>query len=442
MKKVKNGFQCNLTMKFSIVFIVINYSLMVTSCKKSYIKEEHIIDSLFNLSYDLSTIQPDSSIALAIIANKLSTEINYEKGIGLSLHAIAYAYQSKGNISQAMSYYSKSLQSFEIINDLSNISSTYGGQRELFELAKNYEKAYEYYTKEDSIDKLLNIYDYSFKDLINKSDLLINLNKLEEAKKILIRAESLSKKDKDNTDIGYLYNSLANLNAANNNNNTAISFYSKAIKSYPRNDSEAINTTKLRLAKIYFKQKKYDSCIQYSLSSYNSSSKSILKKLDACKQLQISYEMLDSSINLKYLKECFQLEDTLLIGTMPIFQNLSITEDNRERVYKMKYENDKKSHDDLIYSLLIFFLLFSIFILLLLYGNVFNKSKFKNSIFKFSWSLEILMLYEFCILISEEYLHKKFENTLTIFIIQIIIGGVLVKLHEISERKIKNKYFN
>src|SRR5829696_10251209 len=106
-------------MKKHLLFILAVCVVSIVSGQKSKnsLSDSIKVNALLDSSKPYINTQPDTAIALANEAKKLSQEINYDKGEALALKNIGLVYYYQGKFVQTLEYWNQSLKILQSIGD-------------------------------------------------------------------------------------------------------------------------------------------------------------------------------------------------------------------------------------------------------------------------------------------------------------------------------------
>jgi signal transduction histidine kinase/DNA-binding response OmpR family regulator len=103
---------------------------------------------LNNISFGIHTNDPDEGLKYAFMALKLSEDLGWKKGLGLSYNALYANYIIKSENRLAMEYCFKSLKVFEELGEIKGIAANLGNIADCYSAEGNYSKALDYELRE------------------------------------------------------------------------------------------------------------------------------------------------------------------------------------------------------------------------------------------------------------------------------------------------------
>jgi serine phosphatase RsbU (regulator of sigma subunit) len=213
--------------KYYLVFFVI---ISLNSFSQSFSAEEiKLHDSLMNAVHNVEnhdTVRinalleianfyyldnPDTTIIICELAQKMSEEINYQKGKSESYGWLGYLLQQKGDIEDALNYYHKSLEIQKNIQDKYGMATSYNNIGYVYQNQGNIPLALEYYhislkLLEELSNKKGMAASYNNLGLIydNQGETSLALNYYQKSLKLL---EEIS----DKQGMAYLYNNIGTI---------------------------------------------------------------------------------------------------------------------------------------------------------------------------------------------------------------------------------------
>ena len=187
--------------------------------------------------------QPDQCIEIAQSALKISEDLDFQPGIGMSLLNIGLGHYYKGIYTLAIEYYSQALETFERVEFLPGQSMVYNNFGAIYCRLNNYEKGLEFYLKAYKIDTKI---DY-------KQNMALTLN-----------------------NIGSIYSSQKNFD-------DALEYYFKSIDIAEEiGFQNAICNSLTNIGNVYLKQKDFMRALEYLNKSrqlcYETSNNGVLVK--------------------------------------------------------------------------------------------------------------------------------------------------------------------
>ena len=291
-------------------------SLYVTL--KEHPKEDTVrVKILFAICHREVPFHPAKNKALAEEALKISTKINFVRGIGNANRYIADYHKVVGEYPLAIKHVYEMLRAFERIPYTIGISQAYQMLGILHDEGGNFEKAKMYYDK------------------------AIELCKTAGLKK----------------ELGYCYNNLAGLYFDFSDFNRALEFYLKSIEIRRQiKDERGLSTAYGNLASVYVKQKKYNDALIYFEKALP-----LAKKLDYLERIANIYESMGEMYTLTgnydkaqtYLSGAVALEKRINNKRMlqTTYNHLATLEKKRNRFEKaLQYVESANLYEDSLYT--------------------------------------------------------------------------------------------
>ncbi|WP_372755587.1 ATP-binding protein [Mariniflexile sp.] len=222
---------------------------------------------LIKLLYDIKDY--DRALKYIIESEKLSTNLNYTKGIAETNYFKALIYAEKGDYINAVTGYEKSKSLYKSLSDtlgIAKVNNSIG----LIEIKRgNYSKGIQYslaaikeLEKRNLKKELSTAYSNLAKAYqnINASDKAINFN---------MKAVEIQTELRDNAGLTQSYNQLADLYSSNNENRKAIEFYEKVLRG-KNSDVDSLKGSILpKIGAEYLKFNDYDKAAKYLLEGLN-----------------------------------------------------------------------------------------------------------------------------------------------------------------------------
>ncbi len=315
----------------SILFIPVYLWLffMIHSCQRSsqtsipgnMETEKELIDSLNELSWELSPTNFKKSLSLANKALIKSQNISYTSGIALSYLRIGLAYDYEGDYTEAFDNYYKSLKLWQEIGDQKQIATTYNNIGTSYYIQADYVNAMKYCLMSLKIREDLN----DMKDVaqsLNNLGLIFRVQeRYDEAISIYSKSIDIRTKIHDITGVMYAEQNIGvayekkgvpdsalyhynfalklagelndSISLASNLSNTSniykiVGNYSAAVKNGLRaekilrkiNDRETLSYVAESLGELYFKINNYSLAYRYTIESLELAKKLGRKELE------------------------------------------------------------------------------------------------------------------------------------------------------------------
>lgn len=114
------------------------------------------VDLFYNLSRaQTGELEYASALKSAKMAEVLSKQLNYKRGLAKAYHCIGNVYIQEGNYPDALEYHLKSVQLKEELGDLQGMSASFNNIAKIYNSSENYKEAITYYLKSISLKKKL-----------------------------------------------------------------------------------------------------------------------------------------------------------------------------------------------------------------------------------------------------------------------------------------------
>lgn len=216
---------------------------------KAKLKGRVLVDSLFkhlpsstedtgkvkllnNISVALYQINPDSGIIYGEWAKKLSTDLNWRKGLGLSYLSLGLNYEAKTQNSDALENYHKANIIFDEIRDLIHKANTLGNIGNVYTSLNQLDKALMYDSTALVLFELLKDNEGRLRNYGNIAQLYQGKKNYPKAHQYYTMALDMSYKLRSLSEIAKNLGNIAGLYFDENNLKSAIEYGEKAIKMY------------------------------------------------------------------------------------------------------------------------------------------------------------------------------------------------------------------
>lgn len=299
---------------YSACFLLLTCNANAQSTKKTkQVGDTNTVNTLIQSSKENFGTDPAKSIQLAKQAQKLAQQIDFNKGIALSLKTIGIAYYYQGNDLEALSYYQQALTIFKSIGDEAGVSNIQNNMGAIYMNQGDYAKALPYFLKSleiaDKIDDTLR----SLTALTNIGAIYSrNDSTLDKALTYGLKALPLAKNINDSQAIGTITVNLGNIYATQGRDSLALVFLKASLKAFGNSENSPASYN--AIGKVYLKQKKYKQALSSHQQAYNRATR-LNGKLDVVQSLQgfaNTYVALgDDETGIKYFKEAEVIADSI-----------------------------------------------------------------------------------------------------------------------------------
>ena len=211
----------------------------------------------------------DKALKYTIESEKLSTNLNYTKGIAETTYYKSLIYAQKGDYINAISGYEKSKKLFKDLNDSLGIAKVNNSIGYIEIKRGNYSKGLQYSLsaiKELEKQNLKKDLSLAYSNLAKAYQ---NINAIDRSITYNLKAVEVQSQLNDNTALTQSYHQLADLYSSKNENRKAIEYYQKIL------DGKATNTDSLqgiiypKLGAEYLKFNDYEKANQYLIEGLN-----------------------------------------------------------------------------------------------------------------------------------------------------------------------------
>ncbi|HEX4875195.1 MAG TPA: hypothetical protein VFV31_00890 [Chitinophagaceae bacterium] len=395
---------------------------------------------MWQIARDMGLYNPDSALQLSQQAVYLANKIGYTEGESRSLGILANTFSKIGNYTRALELYLKKLQLEEKRNNPRNMASVLMNIGTVYIFQEEYDKAFFYLFKADSLIRLKNIEDLKYYSAVNIGDTYNRMKRadssfyyfnrsLEEA----IKLDDIDLIGTSLTGLGHSYMALGKTELARQHYLSGIQHLKEA------NDYEVLCEAALGLARLYEKTKQYDSAGWYGLFSMQIAGKGFLDwELQAAQFLTDHYRMrkdIDSAF--KYVNYVNALNDSVNSRTkIRELQVISSNEQFRQAEMEEKRKVAEVERMQQLQLLLIAIVIPGLFLLSLLLSRINVSVKF----IRLLGVLSLLFLFEYLTLLLHPTVARLTHHTPVFeIIIFVALAAILIPLHHKLEHWFINK---
>ena len=399
-------------------------------------------------------VYTDPSKALEFLepALDLAEKNHFEQGVADVKGDIGTVNLSIGNHTEAFHSYTEALKIYLELTEKhpngnfeSQVSIMYCNIALVYHHMGNYVKAMAYFTKSLEIDERLHKNDMLAYDYLNIGDTYEKMGIADSARKYTRYALDRTARNRDTTLYALSLLNLGNVFHRFGNADSALTRYHQAIKYASGRNDDYFCEALLGIAKVMFAAHRSDSALYYAKLSLATAigSTNRMQSLEASNFLCTYYQQNRNSDSLcRYQAYAIAMTDTLFKQKEAQFQNLSEAENIRQRDYEHERIEAAMAHSRQIKMFLVFSILGMFCIALLFSKKVnFGKRKLRPQYLKFLWDIELLLIYEFIILVSESTIgYITHEELYLTFTCQVMIGALLVRLHHYFGNLVNRKF--
>lgn len=447
---VKNAFASNylILILFALLFWLPVNRLMAQKAKVDSLSkllaaakdDTSRVKYMWQIARDVGVYNPDSALQLSQQALYLASKIGYTEGESRSLGILANTFGKIGNYTRALELYLKKLKLEEKRNNPRNMASVLMNIGTVYIFQEDYDKAFLYLFKADSLIRLKNIDDLKYYSAVNIGDTYNRMKRPDSSFFYFNRSleEAMKLNDVDLigtslTGLGHSYMALDKIELARQHYLTGIQHLSEA------NDYEVLCEAALGLARLYEKNKQYDSAGWYGLLSMQTASKGFLNwELQAAQFLTEHYRMrkdIDSAF--KYVNYVNALNDSVNSRTkIRELQVISSNEQFRQAELEEKRKIDDEERMQQLQMLLIAIVIPGLFLLSMLLSRINVSVKF----IRLLGVLSLLFLFEYLTLLLHPTVARLTHHTPVFeIIIFVALAAILIPLHHKLEHWFINK---
>jgi tetratricopeptide (TPR) repeat protein len=389
---------------------------------------------IFNYYQDLEI---DSALYYSKEALQLSSNLNYQWGIGKAYGIFCSLNISFGNYAKALDYGLKCLRIFEKLNDPVALADTYSRLGQIARNQNNFNEALRYFRKALVVDEEIQDPAYKAIHLSNISTTFLNLNLPDSALQYGEAAYNLWRHATNQKFMGRALIRIAESHFRLGNNDLAFEYCKMGIKkSLGVNNLRLVGEGYSKLSEMYINIGAKDSALIYARKSWVlfDQLKTKNKLVEVSALLAKVYKAkgnLDSAY--KYQEQVTLINDSLSSETnITQTQNLNFEEKLRQQeitATELK-ANEERKHN-LQYAAIAVALITFLILFFTLSRSIIVKTKF----IEFFGVLGLLAVFEFINLFIHPYLsHATNDSPVLMLLILIGIGALLVPLHHRLEK--------
>lgn len=382
-------------------------------------------------------LEKDSALYYSHEALQLSSNLNYQWGIGKAYGILCSLNISFGNYATALDYGLKCLRIFEKLNDPIGLADTYSRLGQVARNQNNFNDALSYFRKALVVDERIQDPAYKAIHLSNISTTFLNLNLPDSALQYGDAAYGLWRNAANQKYMGRALIRMSEAHFKLGNKELAFEYCKMGIKkSLEVKNVRLIAEGYSKLAEMYINIGSKDSALIYTRKSWVlfEQFKTKNKLVEVSALLAKVYKAmgnLDSAF--KYQEQVSVINDSLSSeANVTQTQNLNFEEKLRQREIEVAKINEaEKRNHNLQYAALAIGLISFIILFLLLSRSIIVKTKF----IEFFGVLGLLAVFEFINLFIHPYLvHATNDSPVLMLFILIAIGALLVPLHHKLEK--------
>ena len=384
--------------------------------------------------------EADSALSYSEQAYKLSTQLNYERGIFGSLIADALAYAELRNDSMDLQKMIVALKMAEANNQPAYLCTAYMSFGVVYVMAGDYDRAFEYYEKARPLLGELD-YNYTLYFYHNMASCYSVLDAVDSAFYYTTKYIALSKQYRvsSNTDeylMGKYYYQTGNMPVA-------LQFYKQALDNAASNDVhvQSAGAIYTGMAKVFIKTAQLDSATLYARNAYSHAVQHNRPRaqLEAASLLANIFELLNKHDSaFIYLKQTSVLQDSLAhITKLRAMHEIAFAEQMRQ--LQIQHDNakaDEERKHNIQLTLITVIILVALIIFLLLSRSILVSHRF----IEFLGVTVFLVVFEFINLLLHGVLQKITHHSPIYMLLGLVaIAALFVPLHHKLEKWATNK---
>ncbi|MBS1729533.1 MAG: tetratricopeptide repeat protein [Bacteroidetes bacterium] len=405
--------------------------------------DTNTVNSLIKLSIIYSSNDIDSALLYADKAMAMSKEIDDQAGLAKSMYCEAMAISYTGNDARALELHLAALKIFENENQkewmargLIEISGMYSDLNDFHDALSYSQRAYH-------LSKTIQSPEQLFEAAYNNGYSYIKLNKPDSALVYFQESYQIALSAKNDTQrmLGQALGGMGLVNFKLGNGDIAKPYLYKAIQY----STDAYDTYYLMfnydfLAQVYAKENNTDSAISYYNKALNIAHKLRYgkEKLDLYKPLAMLYEKTDPQMAITYFKLESALRDSLDdAGMQWDIQNLTYHESQRQKdLQEQEALKEKQRRDDMEYSGIALIFIICLIAFLLLSRSIIVHEK----AIEYLGIIVLLIFFEFINLMLHPFLEDVTHHSPILMLAGLVlVAAIIIPFHHRLEKYIKSK---
>ncbi len=391
---------------------------------------------LADLSYEYLESKPDTTMALALEALTLATQIGFLKGKAASLNRIGNVYSGSGNYAKAMEVYLQALQINEKINNPEGKGTNFNSIGVITKAQEDYRVALDYFLQAKAIAEEINEKHLLSRSLYNIGQCYFGLKKYDSASLYSVQAYNVANNINYSRIIGTILKGMGNIDLENNQYVLALEHFRLSLPHLKKGASfNVISSSYLGISKVFEKLQQKDSVLFYAKQSLDiAKEKGFVEEFrNAARFLSLYYRKFNADSAFFYQDISRAANDSLFSQQkQKQFQSLSFDEKLRQlemATADLKTKEERKRN--LQYAAIVVGLISFIILFFVLSRSIIVKEKF----IKFFGVVGLLAVFEFINLYIHPYLDRATNHSPFIMLaILICIGALLVPLHHKMEK--------
>ncbi len=391
---------------------------------------------LADLSYEYLESKPDTTMALALEALTLATQIGFLKGKAASLNRIGNVYSGSGNYAKAMEVYLQALQINEKINNPEGKGTNFNSIGVITKAQEDYRVALDYFLQAKAIAEEINEKHLLSRSLYNIGQCYFGLKKYDSASLYSVQAYNVANNINYSRIIGTILKGMGNIDLENNQYVLALEHFRLSLPHLKKGASfNVISSSYLGISKVFEKLQQKDSVLFYAKQSLDiAKEKGFVEEFrNAARFLSLYYRKFNADSAFFYQDISRAANDSLFSQQkQKQFQILSFDEKLRQQEIAAADSKTKEERKrNLQYAAIVVGLISFIILFFVLSRSIIVKEKF----IKFFGVVGLLAVFEFINLYIHPYLDRATNHSPFIMLaILICIGALLVPLHHKMEK--------
>lgn len=385
---------------------------------------------------------PLKGIPYAMEGLQIATNINYQKGIGVSLNALGSCHRMTGNYAHAIKLHFDALEIFDKLHDPEGLANSYHGISTVYEDQSSAKEAIEYAHKVIQNASLIGNDGQLMRIQSNMGRSFQHMNMLDSALIYVQNAHEIAIKLKDSSILGGILGRLGNINHALKNEELALAYYRLGIQvASSKNNNNSLEELYNSLSQRFNERGLYDSSIHYARLAFNTSTKLsnptplIRSSLLLTNNFKI-INRLDSAF--KYQSIAMATKDTVLTAEKIKQQQFLSFQEKERQAQKITLE--KKAKAERRQTLEFSFVGIGIFTILIVFLLMSRSVIVSSRTITYFGIIALLLTFEFINLLIHPFLAGITHHSPALMLIALAcVAAILVPIHHSLQKWITNQ---
>ena len=436
---------------------------IVDSTKVNALKKWNSYIYLSDLKLDYEIIKQIEEICLKNLNSDKNFNNKFQTELAFCYNSLGNNFETIGNYSQALSYYYKSLETYNSLSDSSGISKSYINIGDIYVHQSKYSKALDYFEKSRKINLSIgNDKDLS-KTLNNVAGVYVRLEKYNVAIDYYNKSLKIRTKINDSISLSSSYTNIGICHEKLKDSTLALEYYLKGLNlnKYFNKVEQEINS-KYLIGKLFKNQGDTEKAIKFLLNSLNGASE--IKANNYINVISKELYEIYSKMNvpkeaIKFLEIYSNSKDSLSVNNADILiQKNELREEQlsdslifaNEILIQKSIAKNEKTKNTLLIVVIFIILIFSVFLF-----KIFKKTKKQKKIISFQHQeldkshIELTNIYsemkdsinyakkiQEALLTPKHYIEDALPNNFIYYLPKDVVSGDFYWVHKVSENKI------